>query len=132
MTINVTVSLIEAAQMLEPAIDPAGIVGKLKADYRSGNELQKWAQEGYLSLVGQCADIDAANAFETWITANDPKQIIPNIAKYIAIHAIPEPPVFTAEVFPIFDDPIQDIPAILATCSDAWSRARDSYKLNAE
>ena len=125
-------SLINAAQMLESVIDVSGIKGKRNAHYQKSGNLQQWAIKKRSELIELCADPDTRQTLEAWIKEpTDRKNIIPCIAKIIAISAIPENE-FTAEQFPIFDDPLRDINAILAPYGNTWKQARDNYKINNE
>ena len=128
---QITKSLIAAAQMLEADIDKSRVLqpGSVSPNYRSSGTLQKWVNEKRSDLLNLCADPDTRNLLESWIeSANDPNTIISDITKFIAISAIPNPPDFTPEQFPIYADPLRDITAILATCSDSWENARIEYE----
>lgn len=128
---QITKSLIAAAQMLEADIDKSRVLqpGSVSPNYQSSGTLQKWVNEKRSDLLNLCADPDIRNLLESWIeSANDPNTIISDVAKFIAISAIPNPPDFTPELFPIYADPLRDITAILAACSGTWNNARIKYE----
>lgn len=128
---QITKPLIEAAQMLEDVIDKSRVLqpGSMSPNYQSSGTLQKWVNEKRSDLLNLCADPDTRNLLESWIeSANDPNTIIPDIAKIIAIYAIPNPPDFTPKQFPIYADPLRDITAILAAYSGTWNNARIKYE----
>lgn len=128
---QITKPLIEAAQMLEDVIDKSRVLqpGSMSPNYQSSGTLQKWVNEKRSDLLNLCADPDTRNLLESWIeSANDPNTIIPDIAKIIAIYAIPNPPDFTPEQFPIYADPLRDISTILAAYFSTWNNARIKYE----
>ena len=133
--IPITKALIEAAQMLEAAIekDRVSLPGQLEPNYRNPDMLQQWVNDKRTELINLCADPDTRQQLEAWIpSADDPKEIIPNIAKFIAMYAVPEAPEFTPDTFPVYIDPAHTIPSILAAYDDPWKQARDFYAISAE
>ncbi len=132
--LTITKALIEAARILEAAIEKDRVLlpGQTAPNYRNPVMLQQWVKDKRTELISCCADPDTRQLLEAWITnAVEPKDIISDIAKFIAIHAVPEQPDFTPEAFPVFADPEHDIYALLAAYTSAWTQARN-YLINAE
>ena len=126
---RITKALITAAQMLGEVATPDQVpTGKINARYRGGN-LQQWALSKRAEFSQSCADPDTRQVFESWMkSADDTKEIIPCLAKFIAICAIPNPPEFTPEMFPMFDDPEGELTLFLSPYQSTWNNARAEYE----
>ena len=131
--IPITKALIESAQMISNVIS-LDAINKMKKPYHVIGNLQQWAKEKRAEMLGSCADPEARQILETRTQEpdNDPKTTANIFAVYLAISAIPEPPLFTLDNFPMYDDPEHTIPSILAMYGDTWKQARDYYAISAE